>query len=116
MISYRSEVTIARPPEKVWPYVIEPGKQALWTDVAMKPITDGPWRWLGPQPAAASVAALQAQLDAFRSRTTSSGRTGRSAGRRPARRTGRHPGHCPPARVLGATSASATTSPTARAP
>ena len=31
--------------------------------------------------------------------TTSSGRTGRSAGRRPARRTGRHRGRCPPARL-----------------
>lgn len=44
MISYSSEVTIARPSEEVWPYVIEPAKQAQWTDVAMKPITDGPWR------------------------------------------------------------------------
>lgn len=48
--------------------------------------------------------------------TTSSGRTGRSAARRPARRTGRHPGRCPPAPAPGATSASAATRPTARAP
>ncbi len=44
MIRYSSDVTIARPPEEVWPYVTEPAKQAQWTDVAMKPITDGPWR------------------------------------------------------------------------
>jgi len=44
MITYSSDVTIARPPEQVWPYVIEPEKQAQWTDVAMRPITDGPWR------------------------------------------------------------------------
>ncbi len=54
-------------------------------------------RWLGRQPAAPDLAELQAQLDTFRSSTTSSGRTGRSAGSRPARRTGRHPRPCPPA-------------------
>ena len=48
--------------------------------------------------------------------TTSSGRTGRSAGSRPARRTGRRPGRSPPGPAPRATSASATTSPTARAP
>jgi uncharacterized protein YndB with AHSA1/START domain len=44
MITYGSNVTIARPPEQVWPYVTEPEKQAQWTDVGMKPVTQGPWR------------------------------------------------------------------------
>ena len=43
MISYSSEVTIGRPPQQVWPYVVEPAKQALWTDVEMRPVTEGPW-------------------------------------------------------------------------
>ena len=50
------------------------------------------------------------------SRTTSSGRIGRSAARRPARRTGRHSGHCPRAWLHPATSACATTPPTRRVP
>ena len=47
--------------------------------------------------------------------TTSSGPTGRSAGSRRARRTGRHPRRMPSGPAHAATSASATTSPTARA-
>ena len=43
MISYGSEVTISRPPQQVWPYVVEPEKQALWIDVAMRPVTQGRW-------------------------------------------------------------------------
>ena len=43
MISYQSQVTIARPPEEVWPYLIQPDKQALWSDVPMRKISEGPW-------------------------------------------------------------------------
>jgi len=42
MITYASSVTIARPPEAVWPYVVEREKQALWSDVPMTPVTQGP--------------------------------------------------------------------------
>lgn len=44
MISYGSQVTIARPPQDVFPYIVEPAKQALWADVPMQQITEGPWR------------------------------------------------------------------------
>lgn len=44
MITYGSEVVIARPPEEVWPYLTGRDKQALWSDVPMEPLTDGPWR------------------------------------------------------------------------
>ena len=73
-------------------------------------------RWLGQQPAATDLARLQTQLEAFRLVYNEQRPTGRSAGPRPARRTGPHPGRCRPAPASGATSASATTSPTARAP
>jgi polyketide cyclase/dehydrase/lipid transport protein len=43
MITYSSEVTIARPPETVFPYLIEHEKQALWSDVEMRPLTAGPF-------------------------------------------------------------------------
>ena len=43
MITYGSEVTIARPPEAVFPYLIEREKQALWSDVEMRPLTAGPF-------------------------------------------------------------------------
>jgi uncharacterized protein YndB with AHSA1/START domain len=42
MIRYASSVTIARPPEEVWPYLVEREKQALWSDVPMTPLTSGP--------------------------------------------------------------------------
>ena len=42
MISYASEVTIARPASEVFPYLVERDKQALWTDVPMEPLTEGP--------------------------------------------------------------------------
>ncbi len=45
MIRYESEVTIARPPSDVFPYVTEREKQALWSDVPMEPLSEGP---LGP--------------------------------------------------------------------
>ena len=44
MIRYASEVTIPRPPSDVFPYLIEREKQALWSDVPMTPLTEGPLR------------------------------------------------------------------------
>lgn len=44
MIRYTSEVTIPRPPSDVFPYLIEREKQALWSDVPMTPLTEGPLR------------------------------------------------------------------------
>lgn len=44
MIRYASEVTISRPPSEVFPYLIEREKQALWSDVPMTPLTEGPLR------------------------------------------------------------------------
>jgi len=44
MIKYASEVTIARPPGDVWPYLVEREKQALYTNVPMTPLTEGPFR------------------------------------------------------------------------
>lgn len=44
MISYGSAVSIAASPEAVYPYLVELEKQALWSDVAMEPITAGPLR------------------------------------------------------------------------
>jgi len=42
MITYGSDVVIARPPSDVWPYLIEREKQAQWSDVPMQPLTEGP--------------------------------------------------------------------------
>lgn len=42
MISYSSSVTIARPPTEVFTYLMEPSKQALWSDVPMRRLTEGP--------------------------------------------------------------------------
>ena len=73
-------------------------------------------RWLERQSPARTLAELQAQLDAF-GLAYNEQRPHRAIGRMtPARRTGRRPRHCPPARLPGAISASATTSPTAKAP
>jgi len=44
VISYESSVTIDRPPEAVFDYLIDPTKQALWSDVPMRQLTDGPLR------------------------------------------------------------------------
>lgn len=44
MIPYSSEVTIARPPGQVFPWLVEPAKQARWSDVPMQPLTEGPMR------------------------------------------------------------------------
>ncbi|MGH2973469.1 MAG: SRPBCC family protein [Solirubrobacterales bacterium] len=43
MIHHTAEVTIDRPPEQVFPYLVEPAKQALWSDVPMRPLNDGPY-------------------------------------------------------------------------
>jgi uncharacterized protein YndB with AHSA1/START domain len=42
MIRFASEVTISRPTGEVFPYLIERDKQALWSDVPMTPLTEGP--------------------------------------------------------------------------
>jgi uncharacterized protein YndB with AHSA1/START domain len=44
VISYESSVTIDRPPEAVFDYLIDPTKQSLWSDVPMRQLTDGPLR------------------------------------------------------------------------
>lgn len=44
MVPYSSEVTIARPPSEVFPWLVEPGKQAQWSDVPMQLLTEGPLR------------------------------------------------------------------------
>ena len=41
MLTYESEVTIDRPPDVVFPYLIDPAKQALWSGVPMRQITPG---------------------------------------------------------------------------
>jgi len=41
MISYQSAVTIARTPAEVFRYLVEPAKQALWSDVPMRQVTPG---------------------------------------------------------------------------
>lgn len=45
MLTYESKVSVARPPDFVYPYLVEPPKQALWSGVPMRQITTGP---LGP--------------------------------------------------------------------
>ena len=45
MVSYESKVSVARPPDVVYPYLVDPAKQALWSDVPMRRLSDGP---LGP--------------------------------------------------------------------
>jgi len=42
MLSYQSAVTIARPADEVFTYFVEPAKQALWSDVPMRRLTEGP--------------------------------------------------------------------------
>jgi transposase InsO family protein len=73
-------------------------------------------RWLGRQPAAADLGACRSSSTPSARSTTSSGPTGRSAAGRRARRTGRRRRRCRRAPAPGATSGSATTSPTASGP
>ena len=42
MITYRSSVSIDRPANLVFEYLIEPARQALWSDVPMRKLTEGP--------------------------------------------------------------------------
>src|SRR5262245_10004634 len=42
MLSYESHVHVDRSPAAVFPYLIEPQRQALWSDVPMKQLTEGP--------------------------------------------------------------------------
>ncbi|HEX6474890.1 MAG TPA: SRPBCC family protein [Candidatus Limnocylindria bacterium] len=42
MLTYESKVHVDRPPAAVFPYLIEPQRQALWSDVPMKQLTSGP--------------------------------------------------------------------------
>jgi hypothetical protein len=41
MIAYESAVTIGRPPDEVFSYLIETAKQALWSDVPMRQVSPG---------------------------------------------------------------------------
>ena len=73
-------------------------------------------RWLERQPAARSLGELQAQLDRSASPTTSTGRTGRPGASPRPRPMLRAPRRIRQGAAPRATSASATTPPTARAP
>lgn len=42
MLAYESAVTVERPPEVAFRYLVEPNLQALWSDVPMRQITPGP--------------------------------------------------------------------------
>jgi hypothetical protein len=42
VLTYRSQLTVARPTETVFRYLIEPARQALRSDVPMRQLTDGP--------------------------------------------------------------------------
>ena len=45
MLRYGSSVTIDRPPEVVFPYVVDPEKQKLWSDVPMRPLSGSRDEW-----------------------------------------------------------------------
>lgn len=42
MLTYESSVSIDRPPEVVFGYLVDLEKQALWSDVPMRKLTEGP--------------------------------------------------------------------------
>jgi len=44
VLRYQSSVTVARPPDDVFDYFVDPAKQALWSDVPMRRLTEGPPR------------------------------------------------------------------------
>ena len=44
MIRYESAVTVDRPPETVFSFLIEPELQGRWADLTMRPLTEGPPR------------------------------------------------------------------------
>lgn len=43
MLRYASSVSIDRSPDIVFPYFVEAAKQAQWSDVQMRRLTDGPF-------------------------------------------------------------------------
>lgn len=43
MLKYASKVAIDRPPAAVFPYFVEPSKQALWSDVQMRRLDEKPF-------------------------------------------------------------------------
>ena len=43
MLTYQSSVSIERSADAVFPYFVEPAKQALWSDVPMRRLTEGPF-------------------------------------------------------------------------
>src|SRR5687768_17024938 len=43
VLRYGSRVIIDRPPDAVFPYLVEPAKQALWSDVPMRRLSEGPF-------------------------------------------------------------------------
>lgn len=63
MVRYESRVTIDRPPEAVFPYLVEPAKQALWSDVPMRQITEGSFRTGSRMEVAFGKGPLQARLE-----------------------------------------------------
>ena len=42
MLTYASQVHVDRPPEVVFPYLVEPEQQKLWSDVPMRLLTAAP--------------------------------------------------------------------------
>lgn len=42
VLTYESQVRVERPPDTVFRYLIEPEKQALWSGVPMRQLTEGP--------------------------------------------------------------------------
>ena len=44
MITYSSDVTIARPAGDIFPWLVEREKQAQWSDVPMEALSEGPLR------------------------------------------------------------------------
>jgi len=44
MKAYRFQVSINRPPDAVFPFLVETEKQALYSDVPMRLVTEGPLR------------------------------------------------------------------------
>jgi len=43
VLTHQSSVSIGRSPDVVFPYFAEPEKQALWSDVPMRRLTEGPF-------------------------------------------------------------------------
>ena len=56
MVGYGSSVHVARDPSVVFLYLIEPAKQALWSDVPMRRLTEGPLGMKGAMAKAEQIA------------------------------------------------------------